>query len=390
MDLQAKRQGQPAGARKRSGRKNALYRSLTESLRQQLADGAMEAGGRIPPLRELAGKFNVSTTTVRQALRALEQEGQLHCIPGVGTFVRPVLPQRAATQQVTVTFATIEIEAAFTNEIAHGIEEACQERGYSMQLLNAQGDPQIEARNLARLSKSHSSGAIILPVSAEANFEAMVQLKLSGFPLVVVDRVIPGLRVDYVGSDHEKGARLATEYLLDHGHRRVFVLSQQPGVMSSVAARVRGYEEALVSRGIEPLREWKIWIDDKVIMEGFRQRKRWLGGREAALPVLEKIAPPVAIFAHNAYSAWGVFEACRDLGLNIPRDVSIVGFDDAEFTRALDPPLTAIAQRSREIGRIALNLLERRLTTAGTTEPQQVKVDVDLVERQSVASPGST
>jgi len=81
-----------------------------------------------------------------------------------------------------------------------------------------------------------------------------------------------------------------------------------------------------------------------------------------------------------------VFEACRELGLSIPRDVSIVCFDDSEFTWALDPPMTAIAQRTSDIGHIALDLLERRMASDSSGEPELVRVDVDLIERGSVAT----
>jgi DNA-binding LacI/PurR family transcriptional regulator len=365
-------------------RKKLLYCSVAESLRQQLHDGGLLEGAKVPSLRALAKQYKVSTVTVRQALQTLEREGQLHSIPGVGVFVRPPVAGRRGVEVTTIAFASIEIDAAFTSRLAHGIEEACQQLGWSMQLLNAQGDAHLEARNLSRLVKTGVSGAVILPVSDAENLEALVQLKLSGFPFVLLDVCIPGLKVDVVASDHEKGAYLATEYLLERGHRRVVMVTQMPKY-SSVGARIRGYEQALGDHGIEPLRDWKIWMDNAVTCRGGKEGRRWLGGCEAARAALPKFKPPIAVLAHNAYSGWGVFEACRQLGLRIPEDVSVICFDDAEFTRALNPPMTAVSQRTAEIGRAAVGMLERRLSTGNMEGTQQVMIDVDVIERGSVA-----
>jgi LacI family transcriptional regulator len=86
----------------------------------------------------------------------------------------------------------------------------------------------------------------------------------------------------------------------------------------------------------------------------------------------------------NSYAGRGLLTACRDLGLRVPEDVSVVCFDDTEFMEAFDPPVTVIAQRRREIGHAAVGLLERRLESGDAAEPQSVLIDVDLIERGSV------
>jgi len=386
MRFMAMRDPAKGGTPDEKPRKLPLYRSVSEALRQRLKEGGMAAGTKLPPLRELASHFNVSTITVRQALRTLEQEGHLHCIAGVGVFVQPTIPTRPATERLTMAFASIEIDA-YTNQIAHRIEEACQQRGWGMQIFNAQGDCQLEARNLSRFAKAGVSGAIILPLGDAENFEAMVRLKLSGFPFVLVDRSVAGLKIDTVESNHEKGAYLATKHLLGHGHRRIYMVSQSI-TLAPVSARARGYERALVDHGIEPRRAWKVIMDPEVTARGGREGRRWLGGREAMRPVLKAAEFPIAVFAHNAYSGWGVFEACRDLGVRVPDDVSIVCFDDLEFVRALTPPLTVVAQRIDEISRTAVELLERRLNSGPSAEYQHVLIDVDIIERGSVARLG--
>ena len=95
----------------------------------------------------------------------------------------------------------------------------------------------------------------------------------------------------------------------------------------------------------------------------------------------------MAIFALNDYVGWGVYQACRELNLRIPEDVSVIAFDDSELTRALTPPMTVVAQRPGELGLKAMELLERRLQAADPTKlaPEHVVIGVDLIERESVA-----
>jgi LacI family transcriptional regulator len=100
--------------------------------------------------------------------------------------------------------------------------------------------------------------------------------------------------------------------------------------------------------------------------------------------VLEKLKEPAAFVTLNAYAGRGLLEACRTVGRRVPDDISIVSFDDTEFLQAFDPPVTVIAQRTREIGRIAVELLEQRIQNGPQLEPQHILIETDLVERRSV------
>jgi GntR family transcriptional regulator, arabinose operon transcriptional repressor len=375
---------------KRSGRdiavsKRPLYRAVADTLRRQLVNGSLSPGAKLPPVRALATQFNVSVVTVSKALRALESEGHVSCIPTVGAFVPAGTAVQSAPPQVTIAFATVALEAALTSWIAAGIEEACRERGWLLQIHNAASQAKIEAETLARLPRTNTKGAIVLPCGDDANIEAMFYLKFAGFPFVLVDRRIPGLRVDIVESDHEKGGYLATQHLLEHGHRRVLMYTSPPGRFSSADARLKGYERALIERGIEPRPEWKMTYDYEV--ESARPDGKtgppWVLWHEGALPFLHKLELPAAIFVMNAYAGRGLLTACRELGLRVPEDVSVVCFDDTEFMEAFHPPITVVAQRRRQIGRAAVELLERRLQN-GQGEPQTLLLDVDLIERGSV------
>ena len=379
-----RRQSKPARAKA----KRPLYQRLAEGLRRRLLGAEMVNGARLPPLRELARQFRVSTITVRQALRILEEEGHLYCVPGTGTFVRggpPVPPRR---DPITVAYAAAEIVDSLSIEITRGIEEACQELGWGLQVCSAGGDIPREARNLRRLTECGAAGAIVLPTCNHANHEVLFKLKLANFPFVLVDRAIAGLKVDLVESDHEKGAFLATSHLIEQGPRRVLMVTEPP-VLSSLAARIEGYERSLTRHGLEPTQAAMIWIEPHNAEAEAGERPRWFRAYQAALPALRKMETPVAIFASNAYAGWGVVMACRELGLRIPDDVAVACFDNNEIVQALTPSLTSVAHRTFEIGHKAVALLERRIQSNELTEPEHVVVEVDLIERESVASPAA-
>lgn len=367
-----------------------LHRHVADALRRRIIAGSVPQGGKLPTLRELAAEFNVSTMTVRQALHRLEQDGHVYHIPSVGAFAKPPAQAKTQTRRM-VALAATDLCSAFEMGIARGVEHACQERGWAVQIIDAQHDPQVEARNMLGLSESGASGAIIIPTWGDARcIETLSRVLKRNFPVVIADRIPPGITADFVESDHENGGFLATKHLLERGHRQVLMLTPPPQV-SSVAARLQGYQRALLSFGQTPRPEWMVWLNMEKQADALRAHRKWHAGYEAMLPVLKASKPPLAVFAVDPYTAWGVYEACRELGLRIPDDVSIVGFDDSEITMAMRPAITIIRQRTDEIGRAAVDLLGQVFTgrprnighARGYTH---TVIDVELIERQSVAT----
>jgi DNA-binding LacI/PurR family transcriptional regulator len=375
-----------------SGSAEFLHRTVADALRHRVTAGLLVGGSKLPTLRKIADEFDVSTMTVRQAIQALEREGHVYRIPGVGAFVRPQPPGRFPTQKM-LAFAASDLTSAFEMGIARGIERACQRRGWAIQILDAQHDLDIEKRNMIRLPDSGSQGAMVLPTWGNTScVEALFRLQRTGFPVVLVDRIPAGLKADLVESDHAQGAYLATRHLLSHGHARVLMLTPPP-MVSSIAARIQGYERALIEAGITPRPEWKVWLNLDVQAAAFQENRKWVGGYKAMMPVLKSLPMPQAVFAVDPYTAWGIYEACRELGLRIPDDVSIVGFDESEITQAMRPPITIISQRTDEIGEAAIDLLEQRIDGDPPQEGSRrsyvhTVIDVDLIVRQSVASAG--
>ncbi len=371
-----------------------LHQSVAEAIRRRVAAGSLAGGSKLPPLRQIAEEFDVSTMTVRQALRLLEQEGQVYRIAGVGAFVRPPQSDRAGAGRM-LAFSATDLRSPFEMGIARGVERACLQRGWAIQILDAGHDVELEMRNIGRLADSGSQGAIVLPTWGDPRcVMSLFALQSTGFPIVVADRIPFGLKADFVESDHEGGAFQATSCLLRRGHDRVFMLTPPPQV-SSLAARIQGYQRAFRTRGMEPDPGRMIWLDLGVQERAFLQERPWFGSYEAVLPVLRESRRPLAVLAVDPYLAWGVYEAARELGLRIPEDVAVVGFDDSEIALAMQPAMTVVAQRTDEIGRIAVELLDRRIRAGPARDPHRrdyhhVIVDTELIERESTHRPDAS
>lgn len=370
------------------GSSRFLHGTVAEWLRLRLSEGSLAAGDKLPPLREIADRFAVSTATVRRAIRTLEREGYVNRIPDVGVFVRHG-DSASSPRQAIVTFVANDLISPFEAALARALKQACRGYGWDLQIFEGHDDRRREQAGLLRLRTSGSQGAIVLPSCTPESVQGLHGLRRAGFPLVLVDRGVPGLNADLVESDHEGAARKATDHLIRNGHSCVIMVTPPPGVLPE-QARILGYEQSLRESGIEPQADWRVLIDLEVEASGDRLNQRWMGAYEAVKPVLGQFKPPFAVFAHNDNSGWGVYKACESLGLRIPEDVSIICVDDSDIARAMTPPMTTVAQRTDEIGRQAVEMLRHRIegAEAGPGQPASFRhavIDVDLVERRSVA-----
>jgi LacI family transcriptional regulator len=362
-----------------------LHRSVSESLRERLLKGCLAVGSKLPALRELASELSVSTMTVQRALRTLENEGHVYRIAGVGSFVRP---NRTGLRRIAMV--STDLTSPFQMAMVQAVQRAAHERGWTVQLVDTHWDLEYDWTNIRRLPASGVTGALLLPPFSDPRMaQALATLENDRFAMVLLDMSTSVLQADLATSNNEAGAYMATRYLLDRGHRRVLFLSH-PLAVSSVMARTDGYHRAMASLGIQPSPEWKVWSDLHTHVSGCSEGRVWWGGCRAILPLLRCIERPLAVLAVDSYTGWGVYQACRELNLRIPQDVSVIAFDDVELTRVLTPPMTVISQRTDEIARAGLELLDSRLragppTAAGRRELRQVLIDVNLIERDSVA-----
>ena len=196
--------------------------------------------------------------------------------------------------------------------------------------------------------RAESVDGIILPPINDRDL-AVTKIAESGIPIVTVDRSLSNSTIDKVEVDNRQGAFDAVAHLIKVGHRRIGLITSRVTI-STGRDRKLGYEQALAANDIAVTPDY-IRIGDYKQASGVT-----LADELLALPV-----PPTALFVANNLMAVGAIEAIHKRGLNIPRDVALIGFDDLPWADALDPPLTMVRQPAYEVGRAAAELLLKRL-----------------------------
>ncbi|HXT35057.1 MAG TPA: substrate-binding domain-containing protein, partial [Chloroflexota bacterium] len=231
-----------------------------------------------------------------------------------------------------------------------------------------------EVTVLQRLMHRVTDGSLlILPSETKAELR---QLRQHGAPFVVIDPSTPlDDTIPVVAAANWSGARVATEHLTTLGHRRIGLITGPKNWCASVD-RTAGYYSALLAAGLpvapELVREADFYVE---------------GGRVAAHELLTLPEPPTAIFAINDNMAIGVMSAARERGLALPRDLSVVGFDDIDLATVASPTLTTVSQPLQEMGRIAVSMLYRQID-GQALDAHRIELSTRLVVRESTAPPG--
>jgi len=258
----------------------------------------------------------------------------------------------------------------FSN-ILVGLETEASKRGYGVLIGNTQNDPTRETNYLRFISSNQADGLILLTGHLPFGFRPEApQARLP--PMVAVNEPIPGDRVPFVGVDNFEGARIAAEHLISQGHRRIAFIGRS--ISREVnGLRERGYRAALDNAGIG--------IDPGLILDGDGTTE---SGRQAAELMFVRDVLPSAFLCVNDATALGVIIALNARGYDLPRQFSVMGFDDISYASFVTPSLTTMKQPRSKIGEAAMNLLLAMLEGRDVDQPE-VLLRSELILRNSVA-----
>ncbi len=258
-------------------------------------------------------------------------------------------------------------------ELAVGLEDAFFQAGFVPLLANTNEDVTRQARLIHSMQEQGVAGMVISPVGGPGVAEMLDAARFRA-PVVTTMRRLAGSSLPYVGQDNFVGARLAVEYLLELGHRRIAFLSGLENITTR-RERIEGYQTALQGAGIA--------LDPALIIEGPPTRA---GGAASLAAALSRASPPTAALAYNDLVAIGAIGLLRERGLEAGRDVSIVGFDDIAEAEFNAPPLTTIACNTRGLGSTAADLL-RQIIEGGAAPTGHIIGAARLVVRKSCGPP---
>ena len=293
----------------------------------------------------------------------------------------------------TIGVVVADISNPFFGGVALGISEVASARGFDALVLSTAEHLEEEINAVNVLVDKRVDGIILSSAACAADSTAHLQLpNEQGIPLVLLDRLIPGLDLDAVVIDNRAAARHATTELIAAGHSRIGFIWGPPVPdrieyrrelveaagrnLWSDGERLTGYLDALDDAAI-PLDLDHIMFGEKTEMRAY----------ESVTRMLALDAAPTAFFCTETDALTGTLHALRDAGLAIPSQVSIVGFDDSSWAAVMNPPLTMVRQPMLELGRQAAELLLSRIDSgAGDAEPpMQRELETEFIERESVA-----
>ncbi len=331
-------------------------------------------------MKDVAAKAGVSLATVSRALSATAD---------VSADLASRIQKAAAELNYTVNFNASSLRSqssgmivvlipdignSFFPVLLQGIEERARALGKAILIGDTAGDNELAATYARLLDSRRADGMILLngniPYGAAGNSRILTRRH----PIVAISERIAAAAIPTVSIDNVAASVDMMSYLAQMGHRRIAHLMGPPDNVLS-HERLEGYRKGAEKNGCD------IW-PGAVRPGGFTIP----AGRGAMARLLDERDPPTAVFAANDESAIGAIIEAKARGLNVPRDITIVGFDDIEFAQSYDPPLTTIYQPRREMGRKAMDILGRLLIDPRRAQPDAM-LDYKLVVRASSAPP---
>ena len=347
------------------------FRSLADELRREILAGSWPPGTKLPTERELAAANGLSLTTVRRAFEELVQQRLVSRRQGAGTFVAE--PVRASAPRRSVGVMVPDTRLYYPS-VLQGIEGALSAAGAGLQLSCCHYDPREEADAVSFLLDSGVDGMLLVPNLTTVADPAgrLAELLALPVPVVLVERSLaasgPADRSEYVCSDHRAGAYDALEHLHRLGHDRIGLITRS-GNPTAVAV-CAGYREGL----------------DALAISGAGRhsapKSAW-DGRQAGRALDELVAAgATAALVFGDREATLLSAAARRRGLSIPDDLALVSYDD-ETADVAEVPLTAVAPPKYRVGKLAAQVLLRRLEEGDACPLHQIRLRPRIVVRDS-------
>lgn len=349
-------------------KRQPLYQKVASKIGHDISTGKLSPGERLPSIRELAESFGVTIPTIQKSLKVLIDEGKLYAKHGVGTFVST--PHINKKQIVLVL---PDVSNPFYAEITKAVESTSRKLGFNVVLCNTFYSEEEEQRCILELQQSNVCGVLIAPIPETTNIAAYQGLMRSDIKTVLIVRDIKGIKFPSVITADYAGVQTLLEYLISIGHKQIGYISSYPSNRRQVA--LQAYKDTLAKNNLEIREEW-IQVSS---LEGIA------GGKEGIVKILAQKDKPTAVFACNDLTAIGAINAIHQVGLRVPDDMAIAGFDNIELAEYLEVPLTTMKQPKEEMGTLATKLLINLINGIEPAE-QQTVLYPQLIVRQTCGS----
>ncbi|MFE9533533.1 LacI family DNA-binding transcriptional regulator [Streptomyces sp. NPDC006691] len=323
-------------------------------------------------IKDVASEAGVSVATVSRVLNShpsVSEAARVRVLAAVETLgYRPNAVARSLRTDRTRTLGLVisDVLNPYFTELARSVEEAARALGYSVIIGNADERPDLQDHHVRTLLDRRIDGLLVSPT--DGGSPLMLEAVRGGTPIVFVDRWIPGIDVPVVRADGRAAIGDLVAHLHRLGRRRLAIIAG-PAATTTGSERVEAFRAALAAHGLA--------LPDAYVGQGDFQAA---SGRRATERFLALPEPPDAVFAADNLMTLGALDALRAHGLRIGADIALAAFDDIPWFVHTDPPVTAIAQPTGELGRAAVHALAGLI---GGGAPPSVTLPARLVVRRS-------
>ena len=328
----------------------------------------------MPKLLDIAKKAGVAPITVSRVInnsgyvsqatreRVEAAVKELGYVPN--TLARGLRSKRTHTLALIVT----DITNPYFTSMARGVEDVAGARNYTVIYCNTDESETKEEKYANMLAQRQVDGVLLVPSCGNA--KTIKFFESNNINVVVLDRRISGVGTDIVYSDSKNGANRLVKLLIGLGHKRIAIITG-PKDVSTSTDRVSGYQQALTDACLS---------ENELIYYGaFKEQS----GYELTNQALKQLPRPTAILGANNFIAIGIIKALHDLKLDVPGDVSVVGFDDLPESMFIKPFLTVARQRAYEMGQLATELLLKRISGELSQEHRELILPIEILVRES-------
>lgn len=327
-------------------------------------------------MRDVAERAGVSPATVSRVLNGAAsvqpeyRDRVLKVIEELGYRPNRLASNLRRQKAEIIGVVVSDIENPHFSQMVRAVEDAAYRQGYRVLLCNTDETAEKQRSYLEVLAAERVLGVIIAP--SDPGGAEIGELLDLGIPVVAFDRTVKDPRADAVIGDNAAGARRATEYLIQAGHKNIGLVSGSGGVETG-AERLTGYEAAMRESGLKP----------RSAYGGFRIEE----GRAATMQLLVEDIPLTALVVNNNLMTIGALKAIRDHSLRVPQDIALVAIDDPFWAEFVEPPLTTLAQPVRKMADAAVELLFERIG-GNWGESRRIIFDFELRVRSSCGTGG--
>lgn len=318
----------------------------------------------------------VSTTTVSHVInktRFVAEATQKKVLAAVEELnYAPSAVARSLKCNTTRTIGMLVTKSTnpFFAEVVHGVEEFCYGAGYTLILCNTEGNLSKQRDYLRMLAEKRVDGLLVMCSDLDEQLLELLE-RQKETPMVIMDWGPESPHTDKIQDNAELGGYVATKFFIEHGHKTIGCLTGH-SEKTACRERLKGYRKAMAEAGLEVKEEW--------ILEGDFECESAVAAAKQFIAMEER---PTAIFCFNDIMAMAMISTFQQAGINVPEDISIVGYDNIDLAPYFSPPLTTIHQPKRRLGKSAVEILMQRVKDKEHA-PQVFEMIPELVIRKSV------